>query len=116
MERKLDALLTGHAKPAKLDVAPANCAAEPERLLSPSDVAARLGRSVAWVRDHRAELGVLPASGQRPRLWFTEAGIEAYTRREQPEAKPAKPVRAKPRRRGRPTGADLLPVKGREAA
>lgn len=46
-------------------------------LLCAKEIAARLGRSPRWVREHKAELGAVPLSdGPRPRLGFDPARVD----------------------------------------
>ena len=85
-------------------------------------VAAELGFSAEWVRDHRAELGVVTMPGARPRLLFEAAAVRAWaTAREAGErsqAAEAPPARAprRARRRSSGTGADLLPIRSESRA
>lgn len=85
-------------------------------------VAAELGRSEEWVRDHRHELGVLPAAGVRPRLMFDAGAVRSWATardgREQSVAADRPPVLAA--RRVAPSRAssdiDLLPIRGDRSA
>lgn len=88
------------------------------RMWSTARVAAELGRSAEWVRDHRGELGVVTLTGDRPRLLFDPARVCAWaTAREVSERSQAaeRPQTRPARRSGRAssgTGADLLPIRG----
>lgn len=95
-------------------------------LWTTSRVAAELGFSAEWVRDHRGELGVITTSGTRPRLMFEAAAVRAWaTAREgargtgeRSQVAESPPVR-RPRRPRSPssgTGADLLPIRGESRA
>jgi len=81
-------------------------------------VAAEIGMSEEWVRDHRDDLGALPAKGERPRLLFDPAAVRAWaTAREEGERSPRRnPAPAKARRRApaqrMSSGVDLLPIRG----
>jgi hypothetical protein len=46
--------------------------------LTVAEVASLLGCSADFVRSHRAELGVLPAKGTKPRLLFDAARVRAF--------------------------------------
>jgi hypothetical protein len=85
---------------------------------STSRVAAVLGMSEEWVRDHRAELGVIAVKGARPRLMFDPVAVRAFaTAREEGvrsvvrDAAPAQEMSPRRPRRIR-TDADLLPIRG----
>lgn len=89
-------------------------------------VAAELGFSAEWVRDHRAELGVVTMPGARPRLLFEAAAVRAWaTAREgargtgeMSQGAESPPVRRPRRSRSASsgTGADLLPIRGESRA
>jgi hypothetical protein len=92
------------------------------RPLTTKDVAAMLGRSAAWVRQHRHELGAITISqGPRPRLMFDPATVaDRLTSRSESERSQAaqQPVatglkRRRPRRTSG-TNAELLPFRGSE--
>lgn len=82
------------------------------------EVAAAIGRSADFVREHRDELGVLPAEGRRPRLLFDPARVRDWASAREasgrPQAANPAPVLTSRRRRGEPsgTGVDLLPIHG----
>ena len=82
--------------------------------LTVAQVAEMFGRSHEWVRDHRAELGVLPATGTRPRLIFDARRVGEFMRAPTPEATESAEPHARRRRRSRSTAA-LLPIRGRAA-
>lgn len=91
-------------------------AADTDQLVwTPAQVAEHVGRSVDWVREHRDELGVLPASGPRPRLHFSPVAVRAWAsahgERAPAPAPPASTPRAAARRRLR-AAPDLLPIRG----
>ncbi len=89
-------------------------------LLSPAELARRLGRSRDWIYANAELLGAIRVgNGERPRLYFDFAlarerlaarSAKANGRREPSETKP----RRRPRRQS--GGVELLPVKGRAAA
>ena len=86
-------------------------------VLTARQVAARLGRSIDWVREHRTELGLIPSAGTRPRLLFAASTVEAWASTQEMPPWPPRPrdapVRARPRRSRAPTAAaDLLPIRG----
>lgn len=91
-------------------------------LLSPGQLAVRLGRSAEWVRDHADELGAMRVGeGPRPRLWFDlDEVMKRLTSRSDGERsqKPQSPVRAGRSARRRQsalgTGSGLLPIRGGE--
>jgi hypothetical protein len=92
-------------------------------LLTTRQVAQRLGLSTDWVREHRQELGVLPASGDRPRLLFDPAAVEEFatarmaSERSAGPDSTAVPSRLPHRSRARTgDGPDLLPIRGRVVA
>lgn len=93
------------------------------RLLSPADVATRIGRSVDWVREHADELGVLRVGdGPKPRLYFRAAAVDAHLGRLEKCSRGTGPAPhaplGRPRRRqsGQAEGTDdLLPIRGRAA-
>jgi hypothetical protein len=102
-----------------MDLAAGRSASSPgRRLLTVAEVAQLAGRSRDWVRDHRAELGVVTVGhGPRPRLMFDGDAVRRRLSAPAPE-----PYRigggqaAAPRRRRRPsTTVELLPIKGRQA-
>ncbi len=77
------------------------------RQLTVADVAARLGRSADWVRDHRAELGLLPAEGRRPRLLFDPEAVAVWaTARSTGDA-------SQPARSSAATGNAPIPIRRR---
>jgi hypothetical protein len=89
-------------------------------LLSPRQVGERIGRSPEWVREHRGEfVQVRFTEGERPRLLFTAASVDAWL--EARAVKPALAVAELPagtrRRRGSvartATGVELLPIRHR---
>lgn len=85
-------------------------------------VAREIGRSREFVRDHRHELGVLPAEGERPRLLFDAEAVRRWATaredvvgsgtRESPRARRLRQAPAS----GLGTGADLLPIGDEEKA
>ena len=88
------------------------------RVLTSRQVAERLGRSTAWVREHRGELGQVPGVGERPRLLFDAAAVEAWVtaREEVVKSRAAEPASllapARRRRHASGSGVDLLPIRG----
>jgi hypothetical protein len=81
-----------------------------DELISPGELAQRLGRKREWVYDHADELGAKRiGSGPKPRLWF----IEAKARRllEQTEESSAKAAAPTTRTRARLPKTDLLEVR-----
>lgn len=100
---------------------PAAAALEPV-LWTTARVAAELGRSAEWVRDHRHELGVVTTSGRRPRLLFPAVAVREWaTSRgtgERSQAPESPPPRRSRRRRSASlgTGANLLPIRGESRA
>lgn len=87
-----------------------------EPLIDAIEVARRLGRSRAYVYEHRRELGAIPLGPQgedrRPRLGFDPARIDAYLAAPEPEQQNASTSNGNGRRR-RSSTVELLPVKGR---
>lgn len=86
------------------------------------DVARELGRSADWVREHRQELGLLPAVGERPRLMFDPAAVRAWAtarhedvRSVAPEPAPTLAAR-RPRAARIRTDVDLIPIRGDRSA
>lgn len=50
---------------------------EAHGLVSAKEIAARIGYTPRWVREHKAELGAVPMSdGPRPRLGFDPARVD----------------------------------------
>lgn len=93
----------------------------PGALLAVAEVARILGRSPAWVRRHRGELGqVMLGTGVRPRLLFDRECVLQVASRSESEsssatespANPLKPTRRPRERSG--TDAQLLPFPGSE--
>lgn len=84
---------------------PATITDAPEPMLwTTSRVAAELGRSAEWVRDHRDELGVVTTSGARPCLMFDRAVVCAWaTAREPPTDVAPQPTPQVRRRASRTT-------------
>lgn len=88
-------------------------------LVSASTLAARLGRSPAWVRAHADQLGAIrDGTGPRPRLLFDPAkAVEllASCSPSRTSGRPESPARTAPRRPARSpslgTKAGLLPVR-----
>ena len=90
-----------------------------QQLITASELASRIGRSAAWVRQHRWDLGgVVVGDGPRPRIWFdpsrvTEAlaSCSASRKSDGPEP-PARPA-SRPRARRSPLGTnvELLPIR-----
>ena len=82
--------------------------------LTVAEVAKMLGRSPDYVRDHRHELGVLPATGTRPRLMFDPRAVRQAMQATPEAVSPRvdKPTPNTRRRRSR-SQADLLPIGGR---
>lgn len=84
---------------------------------TPAQVAEHVGRSVDWVREHRHDLGVLPAEGERPRLLFDPAAVRAWASARDRSVRsvptePASALTSAPRRpRRNRTGADLIPIR-----
>ena len=111
---KVVELLRGTPAVAPVDAVPG--------LWSTAQVGDFLGRSAEWVRDHRDELGVITTGGVRPRLMFDPGAVRSWaTAREgvvRSETRdPASPLGAKRKRSQRMgTGADLLPIRGEQAA
>jgi len=86
-------------------------------LLTARQVADRLGRSTDWVRDHRADLGVLPAEGERPRLLFDRERVDAFVHADAVLGARAPLAAPAPAHRRRTTPqAPLLPIRGRGGA
>lgn len=88
-------------------------------LLTAREVAARLGLSYDFVREHRDELGVLAGEGARPRLLFDARRVAEFatarssTVRSRGADSPAGPGHARRRRGSRSgTGPPLLPIRG----
>jgi hypothetical protein len=87
--------------------------------LTVAEVANLLGRSPDYVRAHRHELGVLPATGTRPRLMFDPERVSQAMRAS--ETLPPTSVGAEPkphtRRLRRSSSApSLLPIRGGSGA
>jgi hypothetical protein len=84
------------------------------RPLTTAEVAARIGRSEDFCREHRAELGGFPlgptGEGKRPRLGFDPRRVEAFARGGDPEPG-LDPAQRAPARRSRLSEADLLPIR-----
>lgn len=89
-------------------------AAGDELVWTTDRVAQELGRSEWWVREHRHELGVLPATGVKPRLLFDAAAVRAWATANASDATPptAAPPVARPGRRRPVSRPDLLPIRG----
>jgi hypothetical protein len=83
-----------------------------DKPLTVAEVARMLGCSAGFVRDHRRELGVLPATGSRPRLRFDPERVGAYMRA--PTLEPTKRTVEAKRRRQSNTAA-LLPIRGMDS-
>jgi hypothetical protein len=86
------------------------------RVLTARQVAERLGRSVEWVRDHRAELGLVHGSGPKPRLLFDIEAVDGWAHTRSQPTQPVVPhahPRRRPRSQRRPlSGAtELLPIR-----
>lgn len=93
-------------------------------------VAAELGFSAEWVRDHRHELGLVTTSGARPRLMFEAAAVRSWaTAREGargpgersqeadiPVPRASRRSRSAASRSSVPVAVDLLPIRGSDAA
>lgn len=104
---------------------PAAAVSEPV-LWTTGRVAAELGRSAEWVRDHRVELGVVTTSGRRPRLMFEAAAVRAWAtaregargtgERSQATESPPTLSPRRSRRASMGTAADLLPIRGESRA
>ena len=89
------------------------------RLVTPAEMAERLGRSVPWVRARADELGVIRlGGGSKPRLWFdpsrTAALLEAAADGDPLPSPP--PPRSKRRRRRSTESDELLPILGKRPA
>lgn len=87
--------------------------------LTAREVAAHLGRSYDFVREHRHELGLLAAEGARPRLLFDPRQVDVWATSRSGAVgspDPDRPVTTrKAGRRGAPrsgTGGQLLPIHG----
>lgn len=89
-------------------------------LLTSQELAATLGRSASWIRDHADELGAIRiGDGPRPRLLFDLSEVEkrlascSSGRGSEPDETPANAPNGR-RRRTVPLGTttELLPVKG----
>ncbi len=100
---------------------PAPTAAPPDHveLLTARAVAERFGVSREWVYEHKAELGaILLGDGPRPRLRFDPARVSMMLHAANVAVPRADPpvARARTRRHGVPPGgAELLPIRGRQA-
>ena len=90
-----------------------------QQLITASELARRIGRSAAWVRQHRRDLGgVVVGDGPRPRIWFdpsrlTEALASCSASRKSDGPKPPARPASKPRARRSPLGTnvELLPIR-----
>lgn len=92
-------------------------AALPTRPMTVAEVAALFERSHEWVRDRRAELGVIERQGMRPRLEFDPSRVrQALTARSPGKrSEGAESLATKPKTRRRKgssmgTGGSLLPI------
>lgn len=104
------------------DLAPVVADAPSTLVWDTARVAQEIGRSRDFVRDHRHELGVLPAEGDRPRLLFDVEAVRRWaTARDEvvrsegsgsPQSRRLRRVPAS----GLGTGVDLLPVGSEEKA
>ena len=113
--RSIDALADAIAHRLRAESDPV-----PRRLLTTHEVAAQLGRTAAWVRQHRRELGAITiGDGVRPRLLFdpeeVAKRVAARSESESPE-KPESPAvvgrtQGGPKRRSG-TDVQLLPFPG----
>ena len=85
-------------------------------LIDAAEVAARCGRTRGWVYDHRHALGAIAlGNGQRPRLAFEPAKVDAYLAARGSPAAPTPPPRdpSRVRRAQGKANAELLPIRGR---
>jgi len=84
-----------------------------EALVGPDEIARRLARSVEWVRDHAAELGVIRVGdGPRARMWFRPDLVDERLRaRATPDKNPDQPQPRPRKRPGRTPPGELLEVK-----
>jgi len=102
-----------------LAAAPENGRTAAPGLLSPREVGERIGRSAEWVREHRDQFAQVRLSdGERPRLLFTAASVDAWleARAVKPtpataSATPAGPVRRRRSSKRTAGGAELLPIR-----
>jgi hypothetical protein len=108
----------------RMGAAPASDA--PPALIDAAEVARRLSKTPAWVREHADELGVIRlGDGPRPRLAFdpdrvaAALGSDDRLHREQAPRAPDVPAQPAVRRRRRRTAnghhPDLLPIRGTRA-
>ncbi len=83
------------------------------RLLSPRELADRLGMSAQWIREHAEDLGgIRLGAGPKPRYHFDpELARERLAARSN-RSEPTKPKQRR-RRKRRVAGTELLPVKDR---
>jgi hypothetical protein len=92
-------------------------------LLTPQELADRLGVDRSYVYQHAAELGARRlGSGSKPRLRFdleqAEAAIACVANRQSdtPSARTVKPKQRRRRAQGLGTSAPLLPIRGEPTA
>ena len=115
--RSIDALADAIAQRLRVESDPV-----PTRLLTTHEVAAQLGRTAAWVRQHRSELGAITiGDGVRPRLLFNPEEVAKRVAARSESERPQKPeslatarqTPCRPKRRSGTT-TQLLPFPGSE--
>jgi hypothetical protein len=82
-------------------------------LITPAELARRLGRSRDWIYDHAEQLGgIRIGNGDRPRVFFPwPLALEPGGKRQR--RKPPIVASTRPRRR-KPTSVELLPIRGKQ--